>query len=59
MIPSSTICWECKNALGGCSWSKNFKPVNGWEAEKTYLRSNHKIGGESYKVINCPEYTKG
>ena len=59
MKPESTICWRCKNALGGCSWSKNFKPVKGWEAVATKIDSNYKNGIESYKVITCPEYRKG
>lgn len=42
-----TLCWSCKNACGGCSWSKSLTPVKGWQAEKTLV---------SYLVIKCPNY---
>ena len=48
-------CWTCKNACGGCPWSREFKPVDGWEAEKTFIGSNGEHA-ESYKIIYCPEY---
>jgi hypothetical protein len=50
-----TKCWTCRNACGGCSWSREFKPVKGWDAVKTYLPTNGEHA-ESYHVINCPEY---
>jgi len=50
-------CWTCQNACGGCSWSRSFKPVEGWTAEKTFLQSNGEYA-ESYKIIKCPEYIK-
>lgn len=40
-----SICWDCKNSTGGgCSWSKELKPVEGWDA---------KTDGDSYLVIKC------
>lgn len=49
---SETLCWQCgKSCTGGCSWSKDFVPVNGWVAEQ-----NQKTG--SYSVITCPEFVK-
>lgn len=48
-------CWDCKNCYGGCSWSREFKPVNGWEAIETNLPSNGAYA-TSYKVIECPEF---
>lgn len=28
-------CWTCKKACNsGCSWSRDFIPVDGWKAEK-------------------------
>ena len=51
-------CWTCKNACGGCSWSRDFKPVEGWTAEKTFLPSNGECA-ESYKIISCPKYIYG
>ena len=50
-------CWTCKNACGGCSWSREFKPVEGWEAVPRSIKSNG-IHAETYKIINCPEYVK-
>lgn len=54
-----TICWNCKNAVMGCSWSKEFVPVDGWEAEyKPVLTSdgsNRRLV-DSYLVTECPLY---
>ena len=44
-----TLCWDCKNAGGGCSWSKEFKPVKDWEAKKA---------GDSFTVIKCPMFNR-
>lgn len=46
-----SICENCKNCLGGCSWAKNFTPVEGWTAEKAFWSEKY---GWSYKVIFCP-----
>ena len=35
----ANICFDCKKACGGCSWSKNFTPVKGWLANKTKIRT--------------------
>ena len=51
-------CWTCKNACGGCSWSRDFIPVKGWDAEKTYLISNGEHA-DSYYIKSCPEYKRG
>lgn len=51
-----TKCWTCKNACnGGCSWSRDFIPVDGWKAEKTFIPGNGEFA-ESYNIIDCPEY---
>lgn len=53
----STICWKCKRAVLGCSWSKSYIPVSGWIAVKTKIAANKngvKKYQESYKVIECP-----
>lgn len=50
-------CWTCKNACGGCSWSIEFKPVDGWQAVKTYIAANRGFE-ESYQIIVCPEYKR-
>lgn len=41
------LCWSCKNAYSGCSWSVFYKPVNGWVAYKSNV---------SYLVHKCPQY---
>lgn len=67
-----TLCWECKNAVPnemdgtGCSWSKEFKPVKGWDAKKTAIHINEQCGtkykgGEipSFLVRQCPCFVQG
>lgn len=60
-----TLCWGCANAVPsyrkgtGCSWSKYFKPVEGWTAEKTELTGGYNQKVTSYLVSECPEYKKG
>ncbi len=53
-----TLCWTCKNACGGCSWSQSFTPVEGWDAKETVLKSSE---GEvqSFFVNSCPLFTIG
>ena len=55
---SRTLCWDCRNALWGCSWSKHFIPVEGWDATPHMLYANDKkhVGVQSYEVHDCPEY---
>lgn len=48
-----TLCWECANALCGCSWSQRFEPVPGWVATPTYNK-----GIQSYIVTECPEFDR-
>lgn len=55
MKNNQTICWECKNAIGGgCSWFTDFTPVAGWKAKKERLYS-----GCSYTVEDCPQFDDG
>lgn len=68
---ATTLCWGCKNACGGCSWTEwdvakgatRFQPVEGWVAEQTELLSYCKGATRktttSYRVIACPLYVKG
>lgn len=58
---SHTICWDCKKAVNDCSWSRNFEPVEGWEAIPYYTdREDIKSQGfdsdhpYSYEVHYCP-----
>lgn len=48
-----TLCWDCKNACGGCNWSKNLAPVKGWEVK--IARSKCQV---SYLVVRCPEFKR-
>ncbi len=52
------LCWQCKNACGGCSWSQSFIPIEGWEAEPNTIRDDE---GDirSYRIIKCPQFIKG
>ncbi|MCI7428540.1 MAG: hypothetical protein MSS83_05485 [Methanobrevibacter sp.] len=46
-----SLCWSCKNCYSGCSWSKNFEPVEGWDATpQTFDRY------DSFLVRSCPLY---
>lgn len=56
-----SICWGCANSVpdrkNGCSWSRAFIPVTGWDAEpseKPIYKGEH----ISYCVRSCPEYKK-
>ena len=55
MKNNQTLCWDCKNAIGGgCSWFTDFTPVAGWKAKKERLYS-----GCSYTVEDCPQFEDG
>ena len=49
-----TICWDCQKTCGGCSWSREFKPVEGWEAVET----TDYAGDKSFLVRKCPEFVR-
>lgn len=51
---SQTLCWECANATGGCSWSSEFIPVEGWKAVET--KKNTLLS--SYVVTECPKFKR-
>lgn len=52
-------CWYCTKACGGCSWSKNYTPIDGWVAEETICDRFIDYRGvnitHSYKILHCPE----
>jgi hypothetical protein len=61
---SSTLCWDCAKATGGCSWSKNHLPMKGWTATATQVNQTFRKGGDptavsSYIVHKCPEFVYG
>jgi hypothetical protein len=53
-----TLCWDCKKAIGGCTWADKSKPVDGWDAEKTIVRNESYGDMESYCVKSCPEFER-
>lgn len=60
-MTSDQPCWDCKKALGGCSWSRDFTPVKGWKATPTKKAGNYHRGGQyppmkSYRITYCPEF---
>lgn len=62
----TNICFDCKKACGGCSWSEinpdtkkpRFEPVPGWTAEKVILQVGNSKSGhvmiETYAITDCP-----
>lgn len=65
----ATLCWDCKNAVAtadrkhGCSWSRWFRPVDGWEAVRKDVRvisgGTQERLSESYIVKKCPQFEAG
>lgn len=52
-----TLCWDCEKSLcERCSWSKDFTPVPGWEAEPTVKQNFRGQPLRSFKVTYCPEF---
>lgn len=46
-------CVSCARCYGLCSWSRNYIPVDGWTATKSYdADGNH----YSYQIDDCPLY---
>lgn len=50
-------CWTCQNCYGGCNWSIDFTPVDGWIAIPVHIKSNGEFA-DTYKIVYCPEYKK-
>lgn len=51
------LCWNCKKCLKQCSWSRDFKPIEGWQAIPVIIKGakpRYKI--KSFKIISCPEF---
>ena len=61
-MKNDTLCWHCKNAYCKCDWSKNFKPIKNWVAEKTIIINSfsekEKHITNSYIVKECPYYVR-
>ena len=66
----ANICFDCKKACGGCSWSAvdpdtnklKFEPIPGWTARKTVLNVGSDRFGrnlvETYHITECPLFEK-
>lgn len=54
-IDTNTCCAQCKNAVGGCSWSKSFEPIPGWLTEPTKNRDRD----DGLKILWCPQFAEG
>lgn len=52
-------CCTCCKAIGGCSWSRDFEPVKGWEAIPTIIHQSNSADIHSYAILQCPEYEVG
>lgn len=56
-LPHS-ICQNCANAVSGCSWARDFVPVEGWDAEPTVVHLATEDGriyeDPSFLVKHCP-----
>ena len=50
-----TLCWTCQNAFGGCNWSKNLEPVEGWTVKET-VRTEARKPIPGVLVLSCPKY---
>lgn len=55
-LPNIQPCWICKKYAGGCSWSKNLIPVEGWIAEEVVRENSNIIDDVGYKITYCPEF---
>ena len=55
---SDQLCWDCKNACGGCEWSKSLEPVPGWKAKKI-KKVDHGFEYETYSIKKCPKFERG
>lgn len=52
MYSKDQLCFSCLNSDGKCSWSKNFTPIEGWNAEPKVVRG----GIETFRIYSCPKY---
>lgn len=55
---SEQLCWNCAKCTGSCSWSKDFRPIEGWTATSVYRRDGGR-NVHTYNIIACPEFVKG
>ena len=48
-----SLCWDCKNAVGGCEWSQSFTPVDGWDTIPRTIRDD-----DRFCVIKYPKFVE-
>lgn len=58
MANKSSICWDCAKACRKCPWSKDFKPVPGWDATPTKVYVVEGKYDDSFIVNSCPLFEK-
>ncbi len=65
MESNGQLCWDCEKARGKCSWSKEFKLVEGCKAEPTRVCMSEvttkagkkkKYYTDSFSIKECPEF---
>lgn len=55
----NSLCWLCRNAYSGCSWSRYSLPVPGWTAVRndlSYYNGKLHTVSKSYAVLDCPQF---
>ena len=52
-----TLCWDCANASGGCSWADELQPVEGWQAYPCVANSRY-LPYDSFIVLTCPLFER-
>ena len=50
------LCATCGRACGGCRWSDELLPVEGWNAEPSKIYIDKRKPVDSFHVIECPQY---
>ena len=53
-----SLCWECRKAVGGCSWSREGRKVKRARVEKKTVKYGNRLLCLSI-VARCPEFVKG
>lgn len=56
-MPKSTLCWDCANATGNCSWSEELIPVENWTAQEVVKTEPERVY-TTYIVLECPEFIR-
>lgn len=50
------LCWTCRNCIGRCSWSRDFIPIKGWDADMDTRTNADRSNSVTYRIYDCPEY---